>query len=126
MKELFVNVVLLSLMASTLGNFWTLCLTDGMIFGKLGSKLRYRIECEKDDCPNVNEFPWYIKLIKGLGCPFCVTIWIMVVVHIIFYWFMSSEGLTVMWWIFLLLFEIGITTLFNKIQTVFINSKLPF
>ena len=97
MENYFVNVVLLSLMASTLGNFWTLCLVDGMIFGKLGSKMRYRVECEKDDCNGmINDLRWYIKLIKGLGCPFCVTIWIIVVVHIFFYWLMSVEELTVM------------------------------
>jgi len=126
METYFIDIVLVALMASLVGNFWILCLKDTMIFGKLGYKIRYRIECERGECDHVTELCLLTKLLKGLECPFCVSIWILIVLHILFYLLFIPEQIMWYQWIFFLLFEMGATTLFNKIQTVYINDKLPF
>ena len=126
MQQYFIDILLVALFASLVGNFWILCLNDTMIFGKIGWRIRYRIKCEKEDCDNVTELCLTTKLLKGLECPFCVSIWILIVFHILYYLLFIPEQIVWYQWIAFLLFEMGIATLFNKIQTVFINSKLPF
>jgi hypothetical protein len=126
MKEYFIDVLLVSLWASLLGNFWVLCLKDNMIFGKIGFRIRYRVECESGECDNVKDLCFWTKLLKGLECPFCVSIWMLIVMHTIYYLLFIPAQLEWYLWIALLLLAIGVTTLFNKIQTVFINSRLPF
>lgn len=123
MKELFIDIVLLSVMASMLGNFWTLCLKDGMVFGKLGENMRARVDHEKTKW-GVNNMRWYIKLQKGLLCPFCVSTWIIIVIHVYYFHLFEKLGLTLWYSIFIVLFEIGLTNVFNKLTSVFINQKL--
>ena len=126
MEAHILDIVLLSLTVSLIGNFWILCLNTNMIFGTLGRNIRWRIKCEKEECDHADQLCFTTKLLKGLECPFCVSIWILIVTHTLYYRFMSEEELTVMWWIFIFLASTGFVTLFNKIQTVFINHKLPF
>ncbi len=126
MKEFITDVLIVSVWASLLGNFWVLCLNDTMIFGKIGRKIRNRIKCEKEECDNVSQLCFATKLLKGLECPFCVSIWMMIVMHILYYILFVPESIVWYLWVALILLEMGVTTLFNKIQTVFINCKLPF
>lgn len=121
MKDLFSDVLLLSLMASTIGMFWTLCLSPYMIFGGLGDKIRYKLDVEHD--PH-EEYRGWIKLLKGLQCPYCVSIWIIIVIHVLYYYLLEPTTLTIGYSIFLLFFEMGVTTLINKITSVFINQNL--
>ena len=124
MKELFIDVLLLSLMASTVGMLWTLCLVPNMIFGGLGDKIRYKLD-EAHDCHG--EYIGWMKLLKGLQCPYCVSIWIIIVVHIFYYHVFQPNAFTLGYIVislFLLLFEMGLTTLINKITSVFINQNL--
>ena len=125
MKDLFNDVLLLSLMASTIGNFWTLCLGKNMIFGGFGYKIRSRIK-RSTDRDKVVHGTW-AKFLKGLQCPYCVSVWIIIVIHMFYYHVFQPTIFTVGYLIisvFLLLFEIGLTTLINKITSVFINQNL--
>ena len=115
------NVLLLSLMASTIGMFWTLCLMRNMIFGGLGNKIRSRLE---DEFEAWGGYYGWTKLLRGLQCPYCVTIWIIIVIHILYYYLLEPTSLNVGYSIFILFFEMGLTTLINKITGVFINQKL--
>ena len=126
MKEFITDAILVSVWASLLGNFWVLCLNDTMIFGKAGRRIRDRIKCEKEGCENVSQLCFGTKLLKGLECPFCVSIWMMIVMHILYYLLFVPESIVWYLWVALILLEMGVTTLFNKIQTVFINCRLPF
>ena len=126
MKEFVIDALLVSLWASLLGNFWVLCLKDNMVFGKIGWKIRDRVECESGECENVKDLCLATKLLKGLECPFCVSIWMMIVMHILYYHLFVPESISWYLWVALILLEMGVTTLFNKIQTVFINCRLPF
>lgn len=126
MKEFVIDALLVSLWASLLGNFWVLCLNDTMVFGKTGRKIRNRIKCEKDACDNVSQLCFATKLLKGLECPFCVSIWMLTVMHTLYYLLFVPESIVWYLWVALILLEMGVTTLFNKIQTVFINCRLPF
>lgn len=122
MLELFPHVVLLSLMASTVGMFWTLCLMKNMIFGGLGNKIRSKLDYHYHQNDHLGYYGWY-KLLKGLQCPYCVSIWILIVIHILYFHVMES-GLGIGYSIFALFFGMGLTTLFNKVTSVFINQKL--
>ena len=122
MKDLFIDVLLLSLMSSCLGMFWTLLLVRGMIFGRFGDKLRSVIQFQYHrDGYNHG----WIKFLKGLQCPYCVSIWILIVIHILYY-HVDGYRVDVTWFgsLFFLMFEMGLTTLINKITSVFINQKL--
>jgi len=122
MKELFLDVLLLSLMASTIAMFWTLCLTNNMILGNLGNKIRSKLAISYH--ADGGYFGW-MKLLKGLQCPYCVSIWILIVIHILYY-HVDGYRVDVTWFgsLFFLMFEMGLTTLINKITSVFINQKL--
>ena len=121
MQNYFIEIVLIALMASTIGMFWTLLLMKGMVFGGFGDKLRSRIQMQKHvlGC----NFGW-TKLLKGLQCPYCVSIWIVIAIHILYYYVLEPTTLTIGYSIFILFFEMGVTTLINKITSVFINQKL--
>jgi len=123
MNEVFIDVLLLSLMASTVANFWVLCLGINMIFGGFGKKIRDRIKKSTDDDKYVHGT--WAKFLKGLQCPYCVSIWVLIVIHV-FYWHLLRGLRTeyVFISLFFLFFEMGVTTLINKITSVFINQNL--
>ena len=120
MKDLFIDVLLLSLMASTIGMFWTLCLIRGMIFGGFGDKIRGHLDYVKHRDQGL--FGWN-KLLKGLQCPYCTAIWIIIVIHALYFHVFTSD-ISIGYSIFILFFEMGLTTLINKITSVFINQNL--
>ena len=122
MKDLFLDILFLSLMASTVGMFWTLCLSPNMIFDGLGDRIRYKLQ--RIGSYRHGRYVGWGKVMKGLQCPYCVSIWIIIIVHVLYYYLFEPTNLTVGYSIFLLFFEMGLTTLINKITSVFINEKL--
>ena len=121
MSDLLLTVFVFSLAASTIGMFWAVCLMPHMIFGGLGDKIRYKLD-EKEDCHG--EYKGWMKLLKGLQCPYCVSIWVLIVIHVWYWHFFEDNSTLITLSIFMLLFAMGLTTLINKITSVFINQNL--
>jgi hypothetical protein len=124
MLELFPHVLLLSLMASTVANFWTLTLVKGMIFGEFGEKLRAHVDYAKNGCGSDGVVRGWSKFLKGLLCPFCTGIWILFIIHVLYFHVFEPGSISIPISIFVFFFGMGLTTFISKVTSVFINQKL--